>query len=78
MQIRFDVKNDNEHSARVFVSLPFDLNPNLLIVEKAKLTDRIILETLSDEQLKGIKETIEDIEKNGRITKGQIDEMGIW
>ena len=52
MQIRFDVKNDNEHSARVFVSLPFDLNPNLLIVEKAKLTDRIILETLSDEQLK--------------------------
>lgn len=69
MQIRYDVQNDNEKTARIIVSLPYDFKPDLLIVEKAKLTNRFILETLSDEQLKNTKEMIEDILKNGRISR---------
>lgn len=70
MQIRYDVQNDNEKTAIIIVSFPYPYNfqPNLLIVEKAKLTNRFILETLSDEQLKNTKEVIEDILKNGRIS----------
>ena len=69
MQIRYDVQNDNEKTANIIVSLPYDFKPDLLIVDKAKITDRFILETLSDEQLKNIKETIENILKNGRISR---------
>lgn len=69
MQIRYDVQNDNEKTAKIIVSLPYDFKPDLLIVDKAKITDRFILETLSDEQLKNIKETIENILKNGRISR---------